>query len=337
MQPFICISQLTRYSSISRKLPVLPDMDIVVFPRSHTQDELRVNDPVSAPSLWKRQERTSPIRRQFTISMPWPPKPNEHKRQKFLPEIQENARYSEKNINSQFYATRQKTRIETPVIKRQNSLKSVSNQFSLRSDLAPSNDITVPSRTFQILNDSKNLNTSIDRLGFKVIPRNVDIKCEPRAELPIHSLIPRERRGTLNHNTSRHFRVITILYKTMTSLKLDNRQELASNDHARHHNKRQQQWIRSEQVKNWRRSTVNKVSKKTGYNSGSSSGQKSDVISGNSDDTIHTSSSHEESNHVFEHPMDAEKKESFDKCLKWMETLPEKFSGMHIFTPSVSD
>jgi hypothetical protein len=333
MQPFIYISQLARYSLISGKPPVLQDMDIVEFPRSHSQDELGVNEPASAPSLWKRQEKTSPIRRQFSIAMPWPSRSKEYKRQTFLPEIQENVRYSEKNMNSQFYTTKQKRTVETPVIKRQNSM----NSCNLRSDSTPSYDVTDTSRAFQILNDSKNLNTSLDRLGFKAVQRNVNINCEPRADLAIHSLIPRERRGTLNHNTSRHFQVITILYKAMTSLKLDNRQELASNDHARHHNKRQQQWIRSEQVKNWRRSTVNKVSKKTGYNSGSSSGQKSDVISGNSDDTIHTSSSQEESNHVFEHPMDAEKKESFDKCLKWMETLPEKFSGMHIFTPCVSD
>lgn len=96
----------------------------------------------------------------------------------------------------------------------------------------------------------------IDRLEFKAIQRNdgTHIKGEARPDQAIHTLIPTERRGPLNHNTGKHFRVVTILYNTMASLKLDNRQELASNDHARHHNKRQQQWIRSEQVKNWRRS-----------------------------------------------------------------------------------
>jgi len=28
---------------------------------------------------------------------------------------------------------------------------------------------------------------------------------------------------------------------------------------------------------------------------------------------------------------DIEQKESIEKCLKWMETLPNKFSGMHIY------
>ncbi|XP_062615735.1 uncharacterized protein LOC134277419 [Saccostrea cucullata] len=310
-------------------------MDVVAFPRSHTQ--LTLNDPVSPNTLWRKKENVSPLRRQFTISMPWPPKANDRKRQTFLPDIQGNARHSEKKIHSMSFLTKQQSSVHAPLIKRQNSLKSGINSYNIRSDSAQSNDVTDFSRTFQTLNDNKNLNTPIDRLGFKPIQRNVDIKCEPRTDYPIHSLIPGERRGPLNQSTRKHFRIIRVLYNTMASLKLDNRQELASNDHARHHNKRQQQWIRSEQVKNWRRSSVNKASKKTGYTSGSSSGQKSDVISGNSDDTIHTTSSQGENNHIFENPMDAEMKESFHKCLKWMENLPEKFSGMHIFTPSVSD
>lgn len=46
-----------------------------------------------------------------------------------------------------------------------------------------------------------------------------------------------------------------------------------------------------------------------------------DVISGNLDDIIYIILFNEESNNVFEYFMDVEKKESFDKCMKWMEIL----------------
>lgn len=313
-------------------------MDIIPFPRALSQCEFGFNESTAIPPVFEKRKRPSPIRRQFTVALPWPPKKEEQQKQKFLPDINPTVQHSEKNKKLDFLLSKQRTGIDVPVTatKKHRSPKSMTSLYGLKAD---SNDVTAITRTFQPLNDKKNLNTSIDRLEFKAIQRNdgTHIKGEARPDQAIHTLIPTERRGPLNHNTGKHFRVVTILYNTMASLKLDNRQELASNDHARHHNKRQQQWIRSEQVKNWRRSTVNRVSKKTGYTSGSSSGQKSDVISGNSDDTIHTTSSNEESNNVFEYPMDAEKKESFDKCLKWMETLPQKFSGMHIFTPCVSD
>lgn len=311
-------------------------MEIIAFPRAHSQCGPRFNDPLDSSPLWATKKKPSPLRRQFTIAMPWPPKIEDDKKKTFLPDIQANSN-SEKINNAEWKSTKQRSGIDTSIIKKSNSLKTIkSSHFKTESAKTFMYDVTACSRTSQTLNDNKNLNGSIDRLEFKAI-QPVGIKREPQSKQPIHSLIPRERRGPLNPSKGKHFRVVTILYNTMASLKLDNRQELASNDHARHHNKRQQQWIRSEQVKNWRRSTVNKVSKKPGYTSGSSSGQKSDVISGNSDDTIHTSSSHEEANQVFECPMGAERKESFDKCLKWMETLPEKFSGMHIFTPCVSD
>lgn len=121
----------------------------------------------------------------------------------------------------------------------------------------------------------------------------------------------------------------------MSSLRLDNRQDLAANDHVRHHIKRQQQWIRSEQVKNWRKSPASRMKKQT-YSNSTSSGQKSDVVSGNSDESLQTSSSSAETPHIIDFVYDEERKEAIEKCMKWMNDLPSKFSGLHILDPAKS-
>ncbi|XP_063413533.1 uncharacterized protein LOC134695960 [Mytilus trossulus] len=121
----------------------------------------------------------------------------------------------------------------------------------------------------------------------------------------------------------------------MSSLRLDNRHDMAANDHARHHIKRQQQWIRSDQVKNWSRSLLNRLKKQT-YPKSTSSRPKSDVISGNSDESLHTSSSSSEQQNVLDYEYDEEKKGAIEKCMKWMNDLPIKFSGLHILDPATS-
>lgn len=143
--------------------------------------------------------------------------------------------------------------------------------------------------------------------------------------------------GTTNRNKTSNISYINgatstaSLHDTMATLTLDNRHDMGSNDHAKHHNKRRQQWLRSEQLKNWSRSTHSKLTKKNSCGTSASSGQKSDVISGNSDESTHTtSSSSEYRENVIEEPMDLEMRETFNKCMRWMETLPTKFSGMHL-------
>ncbi|XP_060071247.1 uncharacterized protein LOC132551151 [Ylistrum balloti] len=121
----------------------------------------------------------------------------------------------------------------------------------------------------------------------------------------------------------------------MSSLKLDNRHDMAANDHVRHHLKRQEQWIHTERLKNWRRTNGNRIARRPAYQHSSSSGQKSDVNSGNSADSLHTqSSSSSEPHHPVVEEMDEEQREAIDKCLRWMEHLPKKFSGMHIIVPA---
>ncbi|CAG2244345.1 unnamed protein product [Mytilus edulis] len=137
---------------------------------------------------------------------------------------------------------------------------------------------------------------------------------------------------------NRHLKEPTLIskvYNSMSSLRLDNRHDMAANDHVRHHIKRQQQWIRSDQVKNWSRSPLNRVKKQT-YPNSTSSGQKSDVISGNSDESLHTASSSSEQQNVIDYEYDEERKEAIEKCMKWMNDLPTKFSGLHILDPAKS-
>lgn len=119
----------------------------------------------------------------------------------------------------------------------------------------------------------------------------------------------------------------------MSSLKLDNRHDMAANDHVRHHLKRQEQWIHTERLKNWRRTNGNKLTRKVTYQHSSSSGQKSDVNSGNSGDSLTQSSASSDPPHPVVEEMDEEQREAIDKCLRWMEHLPKKFSGMHIIMP----
>lgn len=121
----------------------------------------------------------------------------------------------------------------------------------------------------------------------------------------------------------------------MSSLKLDNRQDMAANDHVRHHLKRQEQWIHTERLKNWRRTNGNRITRRPAYQHSSSSGQKSDVNSGNSAESFHTqSSSSSDPHHPVMEEMDEEQKQAINKCLRWMEHLPKKFSGMHIIVPA---
>ncbi|KAH3843272.1 hypothetical protein DPMN_116786 [Dreissena polymorpha] len=110
--------------------------------------------------------------------------------------------------------------------------------------------------------------------------------------------------------------------------------------------RRQTTWIRSEEkLKQWHRgSTSNQPPRLLHRTSGvSSTERKSDVTrSGRlSDGTVNTSSTGSSSDHYapqLQDVEDIESKESIEKCLKWMETLPNKFSGMHIYVqPTTTD
>ena len=112
---------------------------------------------------------------------------------------------------------------------------------------------------------------------------------------------------------------------------------VAANDPLRSHIRRQATWIRSEEkLKNWRKVSTNNVAKLTKTNSQVLlSERKSDTTrSGRSSDynSQSTSSSSDPTNiKRLQDCEDLEEKETIEKCLKWMETLPTKFSGMHIF------
>ncbi|KAL4230880.1 hypothetical protein ACF0H5_011254 [Mactra antiquata] len=126
----------------------------------------------------------------------------------------------------------------------------------------------------------------------------------------------------------------------MATMKLNSKQTLSG------HMRRQTTWIRSEgKLKQWRKTTTNGTPKLTHRSSGmSSTERKSDVTrSGRlSDGTIHSNSTGSSSERGLtikrlQDVDDIEQKESIEKCLKWMETLPDKFSGMHIFVQPPSD
>lgn len=107
--------------------------------------------------------------------------------------------------------------------------------------------------------------------------------------------------------------------------------------------RRQTTWIRSEEkLKHWRKGSTNQPPTSR-YSRMSSTERKSDVtrsgrLSDGTINSVSTGSSSENSFPRLQDVEDVEQKESIEKCLKWMQTLPEKFSGMHIFVqPSSED
>lgn len=203
--------------------------------------------------------------------------------------------------------------------------------------LNPHNRLPIPGydvrqNTWDIRNLENEKNQSIDH---KVL-RDEYLNRESTCVLPFKSKT--QVKPQLANNLTRSLRkptLISQLFNSMSSLRLDNRHDMAANDHVRHHIKRQQQWIRSDQVKNWRKSPLNRI-KKQAYTNSASSGQKSDVISGNSDESLHTTSSTSETQKIIDFEYDEERKEAIEKCMKWMNDLPTKFSGLHILDPAKS-
>lgn len=118
----------------------------------------------------------------------------------------------------------------------------------------------------------------------------------------------------------------------MATLKMQTKTgPVAGSDPIRSHIRRQTTWIRSEEkLKNWRKATTTKNSSSVQHLE-----RKSDTTrSGRSSDynSQSTSSSSEPTNiKRLQDCEDIEERETIEKCLKWMETLPTKFSGMHIF------
>ena len=114
-------------------------------------------------------------------------------------------------------------------------------------------------------------------------------------------------------------------------------------DPLRTQTRRQTTWIKSEEkLKTWRKAVTKPVGKNASRKKAASLERKSDVTrSGRlSDGTVNSnltasgSGSSSEPNVNFKRLQDVddiEQRESIEKCLKWMETLPSKFSGMHIF------
>lgn len=115
----------------------------------------------------------------------------------------------------------------------------------------------------------------------------------------------------------------------MSSVKLNNC-DFSANDHVRLHIKRQQKWLKSESVKNWRKSSANTPSKQSPVKT------KCDNINGNSGESLNTASSSSEFSNIFDLEYEQGKKEVIEKCLKWIENLPTKFSGLHILDPTKS-
>jgi len=107
-------------------------------------------------------------------------------------------------------------------------------------------------------------------------------------------------------------------------MKLRNGYDLASNDHVRY-------FIIAKQQQLSERKCRNPANRQKG-NSASSS-LSSDVVSGSSEETFRVPIV-DKKHCLIE---DAHEKEVIDKCLKWMETLPEKFSGMTLFSTNESD
>ena len=78
-----------------------------------------------------------------------------------------------------------------------------------------------------------------------------------------------------------------------------------------------------------RPSTAKKGSGGLKRNATCSTGRKSD-ISDSTTSTYTLTSSEESPPTVLEKPCDIEKRRTAEKCMRWMECLPEKFSGMDI-------
>lgn len=203
--------------------------------------------------------------------------------------------------------------------------------------LNPHNRLPIPGydvrqNTWDIRNLQYEKNQSIDH---KVL-RDEYLNRESTCVLPFKSKT--QVKPQLSNNLIRSLKeptLISQLYNSMSSLRLDNRHDMAANDHVRHHIKRQQQWIRSDQVKNWRKSPLNRI-KKQAYSNSASSAQKSDVISGNSDESLNTTSSTSETQKIIDFEYDEERREAIEKCMQWMNDLPTKFSGLHILDPAKS-
>ena len=111
----------------------------------------------------------------------------------------------------------------------------------------------------------------------------------------------------------------------------------------RSHIRRQNTWIRSEEkLKNWKKASTNSSEKLKSNSHVLLSERKSDTTrSGRSSDynSLSASSLSEPTNiKRLQDCEDLEEKQTIEKCLKWMESLPTKFSGMHIFVqPSEVD
>ncbi|KAK3577226.1 hypothetical protein CHS0354_030501 [Potamilus streckersoni] len=134
----------------------------------------------------------------------------------------------------------------------------------------------------------------------------------------------------------------------MSTLKLSGKHASTPRDPLKEHIRRQRTWIRSEeQLKNWRKVSLNqaeKMHKKNGYSKYHGSERKSDITRSCrlSDDTLHTnitgssSESHIAPSQHVDYD-DSERKQTIEKCLKWMETLPSKFSGMNVLSVEAID
>ena len=120
----------------------------------------------------------------------------------------------------------------------------------------------------------------------------------------------------------------------MATLKL---QTKTGTDPVRNHMRRQATWIRNEEkLKNWRKVSTNNVEKLSRNTSHVHlSERKSDTTCSrrSSDYNSQSTSSSSEPTSIkrLQDCEDLEEKQTIEKCLKWMETLPTKFSGMHIF------
>ncbi|KAL3880930.1 hypothetical protein ACJMK2_033132 [Sinanodonta woodiana] len=132
----------------------------------------------------------------------------------------------------------------------------------------------------------------------------------------------------------------------MSTLKLGEKQATMPVGPLRDHVRRQSTWIRREhQLKNWRKVSLNQaeqMDKKNGYSKFNLTDRKSDITrSGRlSDETMQTNStgsSSEPSPSQYLNYDDTERRNTIEKCLKWMEALPNKFSGMHVLAVQTTD
>lgn len=123
----------------------------------------------------------------------------------------------------------------------------------------------------------------------------------------------------------------------MATLKLQTKTGTAGSDPIRNHIRRQTTWIRNEEkLKHWRKVSTNNIDRTTKSHSHVQLAErKSDTTCSrrSSDYNSQSTSSSSEPTNIkrLQDCSDLEEKETIEKCLKWMETLPTKFSGMHIF------